>query len=113
MHLTILAEPTCPNASVLKARLAEVLDGRAGISISHEVITSSDDAARRGMHGSPTLLIDGADPFATPGQAPSMSCRLYRDDSGHVSGAPSVSQLRYAIEQVLVGKAESADPDPA
>ena len=29
------------------------------------------------MTGSPTLLVDGADPFARPGQPPSISCRLY------------------------------------
>lgn len=53
------------------------------------------------MRGSPTLLIDGADPFAAPGQPPSMSRRLYRDDDGQASGAPSAGQLRQAIEQAL------------
>ena len=45
----------------------------------------------------PTLLIDGTDPFAEPGQRLSMSCRQYRDDDGQPAGAPSVSQLRKAI----------------
>jgi hypothetical protein len=49
------------------------------------------------MHGSPTLLVDGADPFAAPGQVPSLSCRLYRDESGRAEGAPSVDALRRAI----------------
>ena len=53
------------------------------------------------MHGSPTLLIDGVDPFAVPGQPPSMSCRLYRDDDGQASGAPSAGQLRQALERAL------------
>ncbi len=101
MHLTVLAVPDCPNASVLEDRLADVLDGRAGVSVSHEVISEESEAARWGMHGSPTVLIDGADPFAGPGQPPSMSCRLYRDDDGRPSGAPSASQLRQVIDQAL------------
>ena len=62
------------------------------------------------MHGSPTLLIDGVDPFAELGQPPGMSCRLYRDDEGRTSGAPSVGQLRHAIEQALAAGAGPGDP---
>ena len=86
MHLTVLAEPACPNAPVLEDRLAAVLDGRAGVSVSRQVISDETEAARWGMHGSPTLLIDGVDPFAEPGQPPSMSCRLYRDEHGQHIG---------------------------
>lgn len=49
-------------------------------------------------HAPPTLLIDGNDPFADPGQPPSMSCRLYRDDGSQASGAPSVGQIHEAVE---------------
>jgi hypothetical protein len=62
------------------------------------------------MHGSPTLLIDGVDPFAEPGQPPSMSCRPYRDENGQLSVAPSLSQLRQAIEQALVTAPGPGDP---
>ena len=99
MQLIVLAVPGCPNASVLGNRLAAVVDSRAGVSVSYQVISDEGEAARWGMHGSPTVLIDGVDPFAEPGQPPSMSCRLYRDDNGQLSGAPSLSQLRQAIEQ--------------
>jgi Alkylmercury lyase len=101
MQLTVLAVPGCPNAPVLGDRLAAVLDGRAGVLVSHQVISDEGEAARWGMHGSPTLLIDGADPFAERGQTPTMSCRLYRDENGQLSGAPSLGQLRQAIEQAL------------
>jgi hypothetical protein len=110
MHLTVLAEPTCPNAPVLEDRLAAVLDDRDGVSVSRQVISGEDEAARWGMHGSPTLLIDGVDPFAEPGQPPSMSCRLYRDEHGRVSGAPSADQLRQVIEQALAAATEPGDP---
>jgi Alkylmercury lyase len=110
MHLTVLAVPGCPNASVLGDRLTAVRDGRAGVWVSHQVISDENEAARWGMHGSPTLLIDGADPFAEPGQASSMSCRLYHDENGQLSGAPSLSQLRHAIERAAAMASGTGDP---
>jgi hypothetical protein len=105
MHLTVLAVPDCPNAPVLEERLAAVLAGRDGVSVSREVISDESGAARWGMHGSPTLLIDGTDPFAGPGQRPSLSCRLYRDLDGRAAGCPSVAQLRRVVEQALAAAA--------
>jgi Alkylmercury lyase len=110
MHLTVLSEATCPNVAVLEDRLAAVLAGRAGVSVSHQVVSDEDEAARWGMHGSPTLLIDGVDPFADPAQPSSMSCRLYRDDTGRTSGAPSINQLRQALVQAPAAATESTDP---
>ena len=110
MQLTVLSVPGCPNGPVLEDRLAAVLDGRAGVWVSLQVVSEEGEAARWGMHGSPTLLIDGVDPFAEPGQAPSMSCRLYRDENGQLSGAPSIGQLRQAIEEAPAAAASPGDP---
>jgi Alkylmercury lyase len=110
MHLTVLAVAGCPNAPELEHRLAAALAGRPGVIVSREVISTQSDAARWGMHGSPTLLIDGTDPFAGPGQRPSVSCRLYRDDGGRVSGAPSVGQLQDVIEHALAADTDARDP---
>ena len=60
-------------------------------------IAGEREAAQAGMHGSPTLLVDGTDPFAAPGQPPSLSCRLYQDAAGRTSGAPTVEALRRAL----------------
>ncbi|HEY2126254.1 MAG TPA: thioredoxin family protein [Streptosporangiaceae bacterium] len=97
MHLTVLAVPDCPNVMLLEERLAQVLQGRRDVTVSRQVIADQDEAARRGMRGSPTILVDGIDPFAGPGQPTSVSCRLYRDGDGQADGAPSVSQLRQVI----------------
>jgi hypothetical protein len=110
MQLTILAVPGCPNAPVLGDRLTAVLDVRAGVGVSHQEISDESEAARWGMHGSPTLLIDGVDPFAKPRQASSMSCRLYHDENGQLSGAPSLSQLRQAIERAAAVATGTGDP---
>jgi hypothetical protein len=97
MHVTLLAVPGCPHLRVLEERLAEALDGLPAVTVSRQVIATEDDAARSGMQGSPTILIDGLDPFAEPGQRASVSCRLYRDSDGRVGGAPSVTRLRHAL----------------
>jgi hypothetical protein len=54
-------------------------------------------AAENGMCGSPTLLVNGVDPFAVPGQVPSLSCRLYRDETGRHVLVPSLVVLRQAL----------------
>jgi hypothetical protein len=97
MRLKVLHVPDCPNTAVMRARLQQLLTGHPDVVIEDRVIRSEGGAAARGMTGSPTLLIDGVDPFAAPGLAPSMSCRLYVDEGGALSGAPSIAQLRTAL----------------
>jgi hypothetical protein len=94
MRLEVLHVPDCPNLAPLLARLAELTD----LPVATRVIDSDADAARFGMAGSPTLLVDDADPFAAPdGCGGGLSCRLYRDEAGRIAGAPSVEQLRAAL----------------
>ena len=95
MTLEILQVPGCPGADLLAARLDGLLAGRTGVT--RRVVASEAEAERVGMTGSPTLLADGADPFARPGQLPSVSCRLYPDEHGRPGPAPSTSQLRAAL----------------
>jgi hypothetical protein len=97
VKLEVLHVSDCPNTSVLTARLAAVLSGRGDVVIERREISDQAEARRRGMAGSPTLLIDGVDPFAVPAQASSLSCRLYIDEAGAVSGAPSLAQLRSVL----------------
>ena len=108
MHLIVLAVPDCPSVLLLNQRLAQVLEGRSDVTISHRVVDDPDQEARRGMHGSPTLLVDGIDPFAEPGQPASVSCRLYRN-GGKAEGAPSVGQLRQAISWPVTAVADTGD----
>lgn len=97
MKLQILHVPDCPNVAVLSARIAEVLDGRRDVEVDQVVVADQDVATAVGMTGSPTLLVDGLDPFAEAGPGPSVSCRLYLDETGAVAGCPSTSQLRAVL----------------
>ncbi|MEV6413619.1 thioredoxin family protein [Kribbella sp. NPDC051718] len=97
MRLEVLHVPDCPNLPPLLERLAQASD----LLVVTHTIDSDADAARFGMAGSPTLLIDGVDPFAVPGQ-PSygLSCRLYRDEQGRIVSVPSADQLRDALDTI-------------
>ena len=99
MELTLLTVPVCPNAALFEERLTAALAGHPDTVVHRRQVTDEREAAEAGMHGSPTLLIDGVDPFAAPGQPPSLSCRLYRDATGHADGAPPVDALRRVLEQ--------------
>jgi hypothetical protein len=98
MELTLLTVPACPNAAAFEERLAAALADQPGALIRRQEIADEQQAAAAGMHGSPTLLIDGTDPFAGPDEAPSLSCRLYRDKAGRPDRAPSVADLRQALK---------------
>lgn len=97
LELTVLTVPDCPNEPVLVDRLTQALDGRPDARIVRRVVETEADAARWGMHGSPTLLINGVDVFAAPNTAASVSCRIYRDETGPTGGAPSIAALREAL----------------
>lgn len=107
MHLTVLGVPGCPNLKLLEQHLEQALEGHHDVTVSRREIADQDQAARWGMNGSPTLLVDGIDPFAEPGQHASLSCRLFRDGHGHPGGAPSVRQLRKAISHPVTVVADT------
>lgn len=97
MELMVLTIPDCPHGPLLESRLNQALDGRSDVQIFRRVVADAAEAARLGMHGSPTLLIDGRDPFAVDDPPTSVSCRLFRAENGQLTGAPTVKQLREVL----------------
>ena len=97
MHIDILHVSHCPHLEDARAHVHEAVTA-AGVraTVEEREIATSDDARRRGMHGSPTILLDGRDPFATDADGGSLSCRLYEVD-GKLAGAPSIPQIVAAI----------------
>ncbi len=96
MRITVLTVADCPNAQPALERITAVLDG-LDTELELVEVASETEAARRGMYGSPTILIDGNDPFAQPGAGPSLSCRLYHKSDGTLSGVPDENALRRAL----------------
>ena len=103
MRITVLAVPDCPNAPVAVGRIRAALAGRPA-SVELVEVTGEAEAARLGMTGSPTILLDGVDPFAGAGAVPSVSCRIYRGSDGAAEGAPSVQDLTAALSCRLPGR---------
>jgi hypothetical protein len=95
VRIDILVVADCPHRAAARARVQAAVD-RAGIAASvREVeVATTEDAVRLGMRGSPTILVDGRDPFGDA--EPSLSCRLYRAGGGF-DGAPSVERLVAAL----------------
>ena len=92
--LEVLHVPGCPNAAPLLEHLRQATD----LPVTTREITTEVEAATSGMAGSPTLLVDGRDPFSGPeGCACGIACRIYRDEHGRVAPAPSAAQLRAAL----------------
>ncbi|MFC7845802.1 alkylmercury lyase family protein [Streptomyces sp. NPDC057382] len=96
MRITVLTVPDCPNAPVVRERIAAALDGKQA-EVELIEVREEAEAARWQMTGSPTVLVDGVDPFAVADAPASVSCRLYRDEEGRPGGAPSVEALRQAF----------------
>ena len=101
VELTVLAVPGCPSVPLLERRLADALAGGPPVTVRRRVIADVAEAARWRMHGSPTLLVNGHDPFAEAGAGPALACRMYRAEHGSLDGAPSVAALRQALEQAV------------
>jgi len=92
VRIDILYVSGCPNLAAARARVHEALQDAGLSTVVEEVeIVTQEDAQRFGMHGSPTILIDGHDPFRLVDE-PSLACRLYRT-TGAVKGAPTVAEL--------------------
>jgi hypothetical protein len=88
----------CPNWRVAKARLKEALVrvGADPEAVIYEQVTTLEQAEAVGFRGSPTILVDGTDPFAEPDAPKGLSCRIYRTAMG-VQPAPTVAQLQAAL----------------
>ncbi|WP_051699651.1 hypothetical protein [Streptomyces sp. NRRL F-4474] len=97
-RVTVLNVPDCPNAPLIRQRITEALRGWV-VPVEWIEVHDADEAIRQGMSGSPTLLLDGADPFAEEGLQPGMSCRLYRHADGTTEGAPATADLHRVLTE--------------
>ena len=92
MERTVQYFDECPNWADLGGRLRELTADRDDVTIRLEAVETAEQAEVVGFVGSPTLLVDGRDPFAEPGRPVGLACRVYRTPDGP-AGLPSTSQL--------------------
>lgn len=96
MKVTIEYFDGCPHWELANHRLKNVLGQRRDVEVEYERIESPEDAERVGFHGSPTILIDGHDPFLTGDEPVGLTCRVFQTDRGR-EGSPSEAQLRAVL----------------
>ena len=90
----------CPHWRIAHDRLRQVLreEGLLDVEPLLEPVVSPEDAERLRFVGSPTILIDGRDPFGGPEDNFGMSCRVYPTPDG-LAGSPTLDQLRAALRE--------------
>jgi hypothetical protein len=99
VEVSLLYIADCANRSLAQARLVEALArvGRPDQLIDLVLVASADAADQPQFRGSPTILVDGVDPWAPSGPTPrGLACRMYFS-AGQPSGAPSVEEIVQAL----------------
>ena len=94
MDVTLLYFDDCPNWQVADARLRQALAlaGRDEVQVQRRPVVTAEQVEALGFGGSPTVLVNGRDPFADPHAPVGLSCRVYDTATG-LTGAPTVEQL--------------------
>jgi hypothetical protein len=89
----------CPSTERALRELRGVMNelGLGAEEIRVTELRTDEEALERGFLGSPTILIDGTDPFADGEEEVGLSCRVYRRRDGRVSPTPDPEQLREAL----------------
>ncbi|MFQ5558136.1 MAG: thioredoxin family protein [Acidimicrobiales bacterium] len=103
MDVTLLYFDDCPNWKIADERLSAVAEELDAVTIHRQLVDTTEDAVRFGFRGSPSILVDGVDPFAAPDAPVGLSCRVYQTPDGP-AGSPTVEQLR---EVLTVGERAS------
>lgn len=95
MEIELLVIPDCPHT---EPALQLVLDALAELRLDQVrprvTVVSAADA--RGFAGSPTILIDGTDPFAPSAPVSGLACRVYPGPSGLPSPSAVLAALAAA-----------------
>lgn len=98
VDVTLLYFDDCPNwrtAADLIDRLARACPE---VSVSHRIVSTDEEAQRLGFRGSPTILIDGVDPWAADDAPVGLSCRIFETPDGP-RGSPTWEQLTAAVRR--------------
>ena len=88
----------CPSWKTTESLLLDVM-GELGLASDRLVlqrVETPEEAAEFSFHGSPTVLVDGVDPFADPNATVGLTCRLYPTETG-LAGSPSRQQLTQVL----------------
>lgn len=96
MEITLLYFDDCPNWTDADRHLQQLETEHPGLIVHRRLVDTPEEAERVGFRGSPSVLVDGVDPFAEPDAPVGLACRVYQTPDGP-AGSPTLDQLRAAI----------------
>ena len=96
MEITLQYFEGCPNWKVADEHVATIAAERADVTVTRHLVETFEEAERVGFHGSPSILIDGVDPFAGASVGIGLACRIYQTPDGP-AGSPTLDQLRAVL----------------
>jgi hypothetical protein len=98
VRVELLYFDACPHWRLADERLTEALHvlGRTDVRVERYRVETAERAEELAFLGSPTIRIDGVDPFVTGREQVGLSCRLYTTASGLI-GSPTTEQLVEAL----------------
>lgn len=106
LEIELLVVLDCPNESVADELIvAAMADAGVEGSVTHTMVSNQDQAESRGFTGSPTILVNGTDPFARADARVALACRLYPGPDG-LRGAPGMTELSGAMTKAAKEGAE-------
>ena len=96
MKIELLYFDDCPNWEVAAERLDDVAGGR-GLTVERRLVTTPEEAEAARFRGSPTILVNGEDPFASGDEPFGLACRVYQTPDGP-AGSPTTEQLEAILD---------------
>lgn len=98
MTIELLYFDGCPNWALAEVRLRAALRrvGRGGVAVNRVEVKNPEHAEDLGFTGSPTVRVDGRDPFANGEERVALACRVYAGPDG-LSGSPTVEQFMEVV----------------
>ena len=83
----------CPNWEATRDLVVAI----TGVEPALRRVATPEEAEALRFLGSPTVLVDGVDPWADQSRHVGLACRIYRTPEGRPAGAPTEAMLRSAL----------------
>ena len=98
MDVTLLYFDDCPNWTEADGHLKALAAEFPSMVLTRHLVDTPEEAERTGFRGSPSVLVDGVDPFADADAPVGLSCRMFSTPDG-MAGSPTLEQLREALSR--------------
>lgn len=94
--MTLLYFDDCPNWREADQHLRALAAEHPEMVVERRLVDTAEDAEATRFRGSPSIIVDGVDPFADADAPVGLSCRMFRTPDG-AAGSPTLDQLREVI----------------